>query len=105
MKVTVQKVGVRRLQKGMQNCDECTSLQQFVFAFLFLNYRNPASAQHISSSDRLTIYFHAVLSKDFKFNLEEDLIFIRAGGCLGDWENNLFAMSVSRLVKFFWSNF
>ncbi|KAF4115423.1 E3 ubiquitin-protein ligase rnf213-alpha isoform X2 [Onychostoma macrolepis] len=58
--------------------------------------RNPASAQHISSSDRLTIYFHAVLSKDFKFNLEEDLIFIRAGGCLGDWENNLVEMSVSR---------
>lgn len=71
----------------------------------FLNYRNPASAQHISSSDRLTIYFHAVLSKDFKFNLEEDRIFIRAGGCLGDWENNLVDMSVSRLVKFFWSNY
>ncbi|KAL1265130.1 hypothetical protein QQF64_003157, partial [Cirrhinus molitorella] len=58
--------------------------------------RNPASAQHISSSDRLTIYFHAVLSKDFKFNLEEDLIFIRAGGCLGDWENNLVDLFVSR---------
>ncbi|RXN29564.1 E3 ubiquitin-protein ligase RNF213-alpha-like protein [Labeo rohita] len=58
--------------------------------------RSLASAQHISSSDRLTIYFHAVLSKDFKFNLEEDLIFIRAGGCLGDWEKNLVELSVSR---------
>ncbi|XP_043106269.1 E3 ubiquitin-protein ligase rnf213-alpha-like isoform X2 [Puntigrus tetrazona] len=58
--------------------------------------RNPTSAQYIGSSDRLIIYFHAVLSKDFKFNLEEDLIFIRAGGCLGDWENDLVELSVSR---------
>lgn len=61
--------------------------------------RNTRSTQHISSSDRLTIYFHAVLSKDFKFNPEEDLIFIRAGGPIGNWEENLVELSVSRDLK------
>ncbi|XDV14216.1 hypothetical protein PO909_002393 [Leuciscus waleckii] len=58
--------------------------------------RNPTPTQHISSSDRLTIYFHAVLSKDFKFNLEEDRVFIRAGGRMSDWEKDLVELSVSR---------
>ncbi|XP_026134867.1 E3 ubiquitin-protein ligase rnf213-alpha-like isoform X3 [Carassius auratus] len=58
--------------------------------------RNPTPTQHISPSDRLTIYFHAVLSKDFKFNLEEDHVFVRAGGRIGDWENNLVELSVSQ---------
>ncbi|XP_067280905.1 E3 ubiquitin-protein ligase rnf213-alpha isoform X2 [Pseudorasbora parva] len=58
--------------------------------------RNPTPTQHISSSDRLTIYFHAVLSKDFKFNLEEDRVFIRAGSRIGDWENDMVELSVSR---------
>uniref|UniRef100_A0A8K9Y6Y4 RING-type E3 ubiquitin transferase n=1 Tax=Oncorhynchus mykiss TaxID=8022 RepID=A0A8K9Y6Y4_ONCMY len=35
-----------------------------------------------------TIYFHAVLSKDFKLNPDEDRIFIRAGGNIGNWKTN-----------------
>ncbi|XP_051570261.1 E3 ubiquitin-protein ligase rnf213-alpha isoform X1 [Myxocyprinus asiaticus] len=59
---------------------------------------NPISSQHINSSDRLTIYFHAVLSKDFKFNPKEDRIFIRAGDHIGDWTKDLFELSVSRAL-------
>ncbi|KAL7850786.1 hypothetical protein SRHO_G00201350 [Serrasalmus rhombeus] len=55
-----------------------------------------SSTQQISSSERLTIYFHAVLSKDFKFDPNEDHIFIRAGHIIGDWEANLVELSVSR---------
>ncbi|XP_042587954.1 E3 ubiquitin-protein ligase rnf213-alpha-like isoform X2 [Cyprinus carpio] len=58
--------------------------------------RNPAGKQQISSSDRITVYFHAVLSKDFNFNPENDFICIRAGGRVGNWENDLVEMSVSR---------
>ncbi|XP_016095221.1 E3 ubiquitin-protein ligase rnf213-alpha-like isoform X1 [Sinocyclocheilus grahami] len=58
--------------------------------------RNPASNQHISSSDKLTIYFHAVLSKHFKFKPEEDYIFIRAGSHIGNWEKDLIELFVTR---------
>ncbi|ROL47362.1 E3 ubiquitin-protein ligase rnf213-alpha [Anabarilius grahami] len=58
--------------------------------------RNAASKQQISPSDRLTIYFHAVLSKDFSFNPEKDLIRVRAGGNIGNWENDLVELSVLR---------
>ncbi|XP_067222276.1 E3 ubiquitin-protein ligase rnf213-alpha-like [Chanodichthys erythropterus] len=58
--------------------------------------RNPASKQQISPSDRLTIYFHAVLSKDFSFNSEKDFICIRAGGNIGNWESDLVKLSVLR---------
>ncbi|KAL1277475.1 hypothetical protein QQF64_024148 [Cirrhinus molitorella] len=58
--------------------------------------RNPASNQHISSSDKLTIYFHAVLSKDFKFKPEEDYVFIRAGSHIGSWEKDLVELCVTR---------
>ncbi|XP_073689267.1 E3 ubiquitin-protein ligase rnf213-alpha [Garra rufa] len=58
--------------------------------------RNPASNQHISSSDKLTIYFHAVLSKDFKFKPEEDYVFIRAGSHIGNWEKDLVELFVTR---------
>ncbi|XP_030645559.1 E3 ubiquitin-protein ligase rnf213-alpha-like [Chanos chanos] len=58
--------------------------------------RVPVSKQQIPSSERLTIYFHAVLSKDFKFDPQEDSIFIRAGGSLGDWKSDLTELSVSR---------
>ncbi|XP_077086723.1 E3 ubiquitin-protein ligase rnf213-alpha [Siphateles boraxobius] len=76
-------------QKGKESGDtksQCVELPK----------RNPASTQHISSSDRLTIYFHAVLSKDFKFNPEEDYIFVRAGSHIGNWDKDLVPLSVSR---------
>ncbi|XP_026862579.2 E3 ubiquitin-protein ligase rnf213-alpha [Electrophorus electricus] len=58
--------------------------------------RIPTSAQQPSTGARLTIYFHAVLSKDFKFNPDEDRIFIRAGRHIGDWGENLVEIYVSR---------
>uniref|UniRef100_A0A3B5M1E9 RING-type E3 ubiquitin transferase n=1 Tax=Xiphophorus couchianus TaxID=32473 RepID=A0A3B5M1E9_9TELE len=40
--------------------------------------------------DRLTIYFHAVLSKDFKFHPDDDQIFIRAGKPISNsWNDNV----------------
>ncbi|XP_044037270.1 E3 ubiquitin-protein ligase rnf213-alpha [Siniperca chuatsi] len=50
----------------------------------------------IAARDRLTIYFHAVLSKDFKFNPEEDRVFIRAGSCIGTWKDNTVELFVTR---------
>ncbi|XP_037112942.1 E3 ubiquitin-protein ligase rnf213-alpha isoform X6 [Syngnathus acus] len=45
---------------------------------------------------RLTIYFHAILSKDFKFNLNEDSIYIRAGPPLAKWEDIAVRLFVTR---------
>ncbi|XP_078124896.1 E3 ubiquitin-protein ligase rnf213-alpha-like isoform X2 [Sander vitreus] len=50
----------------------------------------------IAARDRLTIYFHAVLSKDFKFDPKEDRIFIRAGSRIGTWEENVVELTVLR---------
>ncbi|XP_059403390.1 E3 ubiquitin-protein ligase rnf213-alpha-like [Carassius carassius] len=58
--------------------------------------RSPASNQQISSSDRLTIHFHAVVLKDFKFKPEKHRIFIRAGSRIGSWDDNLAELHVSR---------
>uniref|UniRef100_A0A3Q1GY65 Uncharacterized protein n=1 Tax=Acanthochromis polyacanthus TaxID=80966 RepID=A0A3Q1GY65_9TELE len=45
---------------------------------------------------QLTIYFHAVLSKDFKFDPKEDRIFIRVGHRIGTWEENAVELFVTR---------
>ncbi|XP_046722736.1 E3 ubiquitin-protein ligase rnf213-alpha isoform X2 [Silurus meridionalis] len=58
--------------------------------------RIPTSTQQLTSSERLTIYFHAVLSNDFKFDQNEDQIFIRAGPQISDWRKNLVELSVTR---------
>jgi len=54
------------------------------FYFLFFRINNANTT--VPASDRLTIYFHAVLSKDFKLE-DEDRIFIRAGDTTGTWKN------------------
>ncbi|XP_068605931.1 E3 ubiquitin-protein ligase rnf213-alpha [Brachionichthys hirsutus] len=53
----------------------------------------------IAASDRLTIYFHAVLSKDFKFDSKDDQIFIRAGSPIGNWDENIVELFPERLVE------
>ncbi|XP_035253685.1 E3 ubiquitin-protein ligase rnf213-alpha-like isoform X3 [Anguilla anguilla] len=58
--------------------------------------RIPPTNQQIPASDRLTIYFHAVLSKDFKFKPDNDRIFLRAGNRIGKWEKNAVELTVSR---------
>ncbi|XP_029293033.1 LOW QUALITY PROTEIN: E3 ubiquitin-protein ligase rnf213-alpha-like [Cottoperca gobio] len=58
--------------------------------------KRPTRNQNIAARDRLTIYFHAVLSKDFKFDPKVDRIFIRAGSPIGTWEENTVELSVTR---------
>lgn len=57
------------------------------------------SNTNIAAHDRLTIYFHAVLSKDFKFNPREDRVFIRAERIIGSWESNAGELFVSRYTN------
>ncbi|KAJ8345988.1 hypothetical protein SKAU_G00301810, partial [Synaphobranchus kaupii] len=55
----------------------------------------PPKSEQIPASDRLTIYFHAVLSKDFKFKLGNDRIFLRVGGRFGNLDANAAELTVS----------
>lgn len=64
--------------------------------FPFIYYR--ISTQQIAMKDRLTIYFHAILSKDFKFDSNEDKIVVRAGGLLSDWKTNLGELCLTRYI-------
>lgn len=56
----------------------------------------PTRNKNIDAQDKLTIYFHAVLSKDFKFDPDKDQIFIRAGECIGSWGSNIVELNVTR---------
>lgn len=51
------------------------------------NFRITSAKTQISAGKRLTIYFHAVLSKHFKLDPSEDRIFIRAGAHIGTWDD------------------
>ncbi|KAL2100664.1 hypothetical protein ACEWY4_002425 [Coilia grayii] len=55
-----------------------------------------STRSQIAAPERLTIYFHAVLSKDFKLSPDEDRVFIRAGGRLGDWKDDIAELFVTR---------
>ncbi|XP_055738567.1 E3 ubiquitin-protein ligase rnf213-alpha-like [Salvelinus fontinalis] len=55
----------------------------------------PPRTQQVPGSDDLTIYFHAVISKDFKLN-SNDRIFLRSGSLFGSWDINGVEMSVTR---------
>lgn len=65
------------------------------FFYLYLLFRVTRN-NTIAARDRLTIYFHAVLSKDFKFDPEEDRVFVRAGFRIGTWEDNAVELFVTR---------
>lgn len=60
------------------------------------NFRITTGKKQVSARERLTIYFHAVLSKDFKLDPNEDRVFIRAGDHIGTWDTNAVELSVSR---------
>ncbi|KAM9780063.1 E3 ubiquitin-protein ligase rnf213-alpha-like [Neosynchiropus ocellatus] len=45
---------------------------------------------------RITIHFHAILSNDFKFNVDDDRIFVRAGRIIGRWGENIAELVVTR---------
>ncbi|XP_020560953.1 E3 ubiquitin-protein ligase RNF213 isoform X3 [Oryzias latipes] len=55
--------------------------------------------KNLAVNERVTIYFHAILSKDFKFDPEKDQIFIRAGSVLGSWKDNIAELFVTRDFK------
>ncbi|XP_061892824.1 E3 ubiquitin-protein ligase rnf213-alpha-like isoform X1 [Entelurus aequoreus] len=48
-----------------------------------------------SCKNRMTIYFHAVLSKDFNLDPIKDLVYIRAGSHIGTWDQNAVQLSVT----------
>ncbi|XP_051774915.1 E3 ubiquitin-protein ligase rnf213-alpha [Erpetoichthys calabaricus] len=52
--------------------------------------------QQIPPDEKITIYFHAVLSKDFNFDQSQDKIFLRAGNPIGNWDENLAEINVVR---------
>ncbi|XP_054615147.1 E3 ubiquitin-protein ligase rnf213-alpha isoform X2 [Dunckerocampus dactyliophorus] len=61
----------------------------------------PLEAPHkmntnITAKNRTTIYFHAVLSKDFNLDPDQDCVFIRAGSHIGTWDDNAVQLSVTR---------
>ncbi|KAK7926035.1 hypothetical protein WMY93_008345 [Mugilogobius chulae] len=56
----------------------------------------PQRPKTADAKERLVIHFHAVLSKDFKFDQRKDKIFIRAGDCIGSWAENIVEMKVTR---------
>lgn len=72
----------------------------FIFCvciYLFLLCR-PTSNKNIAAHERITIYFHAVLSKDFKFNPKDDSIFIQAGSHIGKWHENIVELFSTRYI-------
>ncbi|XP_042164105.1 E3 ubiquitin-protein ligase rnf213-alpha-like [Oncorhynchus tshawytscha] len=57
----------------------------------------PPRTQHVPRSDDLTVYFHAVISKDFKLN-STDRIFLRSGSLFGSWDIDGPEMFVTRVL-------
>ncbi|KAK7939806.1 hypothetical protein WMY93_003132 [Mugilogobius chulae] len=51
--------------------------------------QKPKKNKTVDAHDKLVIYFHAVLSTDFKFDPNKDEIFIQAGDRIGSWEENI----------------
>uniref|UniRef100_A0A3P9LF72 Uncharacterized protein n=1 Tax=Oryzias latipes TaxID=8090 RepID=A0A3P9LF72_ORYLA len=60
---------------------------------------NPKQNKNLAVNERVTIYFHAILSKDFKFDPEKDRIFVQAGSVLGSWKDNIAELFVTRDFK------
>lgn len=63
--------------------------------FLFLLIR-PSSNRTIAGRDRIMVYFHAVLSNDFKVDPESDRVFVKAGPPLSKWEDDLVELYFTR---------
>uniref|UniRef100_W5N459 RING-type E3 ubiquitin transferase n=1 Tax=Lepisosteus oculatus TaxID=7918 RepID=W5N459_LEPOC len=55
--------------------------------------------QHIQPGDRLTIYFHAVLSKDFNFDPSKHKIYVRGGSVFGNWSCNAVELHVIKELE------
>ncbi|KAM6050451.1 E3 ubiquitin-protein ligase RNF213 isoform 2-T2 [Chlamydotis macqueenii] len=55
----------------------------------------------VRRSDGVTVYFHAILSKDFKLNPETDKVFIRAGGIssYAHWRDNVCELHCTKQLE------
>ena len=63
-------------------------LDHFINILSFLHFRINNANPTVAARDRLTIFFHAVLPKEFELE-KADRIFIRAGKHLGTWNEDL----------------
>lgn len=63
----------------------------FVFSDVFFRTSNPQQ-----ETKDITVFFHAILSKDFKLDPEKDCVTIRSGGILGTWNHDHLKMEISR---------
>lgn len=58
--------------------------------------------QSISTSNQqqdpkdITIFFHAILSKDFNLDPSRDAVTIRSGSLAGNWNQDILQMEVTR---------
>ncbi|XP_074900257.1 E3 ubiquitin-protein ligase RNF213 isoform X2 [Buteo buteo] len=61
---------------------------------------NKVKESSVSRSDGVTVYFHAVLSKDFKLNPETHKVFIRAEGISPyvDWKDNICELNCTKYL-------
>ncbi|XP_071430029.1 E3 ubiquitin-protein ligase RNF213 isoform X2 [Pithys albifrons albifrons] len=55
----------------------------------------------VSRNNGVTVYFHAILSKDFKLNPETQKVFIRAEGIspYANWKDNICEMNCTRILE------
>uniref|UniRef100_A0A8C3MIP0 RING-type E3 ubiquitin transferase n=1 Tax=Geospiza parvula TaxID=87175 RepID=A0A8C3MIP0_GEOPR len=55
----------------------------------------------VSRTEGVTVYFHAILSKDFKLNPNTDKVFIRAQGIpsYSDWKDNICELNCTRNLR------
>uniref|UniRef100_A0A8B9Q3T4 RING-type E3 ubiquitin transferase n=1 Tax=Apteryx owenii TaxID=8824 RepID=A0A8B9Q3T4_APTOW len=69
---------------------------QIVLNFFF----NSFCFSSVNQRDGITVYFHAILSKDFKLNPETHKVFIRAGGISGykDWKDNICELNCTKYL-------
>ncbi|XP_025892633.1 E3 ubiquitin-protein ligase RNF213 [Nothoprocta perdicaria] len=67
------------------------------------NQKPVDKTEQSSASQRgdVTVYFHALLSKDFKFNPDDHKVFVRAGGISGyeDWKENICEMTCTKYLE------
>ncbi|XP_053368256.1 E3 ubiquitin-protein ligase rnf213-alpha-like [Clarias gariepinus] len=58
------------------------------------NQKHTANQQQYSKD--ITIFFHAVLSKDFNIDPSRDTVTIRSGGLGGNWKKDILKMEITR---------
>lgn len=74
--------------------DLCYKRKKVILSIFFLFI----FCSSVNQSERVTVYFHAVLSKDFKLNPETHKVFIKAQGVPGyiDWNDNVCELNCTK---------